>query len=108
MIDKDSQVNVKLNPYAVEVLKQIIEHFVDEYGMENFFVMAKEVSTNQRPPKQGIELWITMLGAIIAMFEDQAHKQGFTRQLDEEEMKIFNRKMEEFNQKYKKDNINGN
>jgi len=76
--------------------------------MENFILMAKEVSTDERPPKKGIELWITILSAVVAMFEDQAHKQGFTRELDEDEMKIFKKKMEEFNQKFANVKPNGN
>lgn len=108
VIDRESNVNVKLNPFAIDVIKDVIEHLVNEYGMENFMIMAKEVSENTRPPKQGLEVWITMLSAIVVMFEDQAFKQGLCRELDEEEMKIFNRKMKEYDEKFIKKNPNGN
>jgi len=108
VIDKESQVNVKLNPFTIDVIKDVIEHLVNEYGIEEFMLMAKEVSTKQRPPKQGIELWITMLSAIVVMFEDQANIQGFCRELDDQEMEIYKRKMEEFDTKFSKEKLNGN
>jgi hypothetical protein len=107
-IDREVHIDVKLNAFTIDVIKDVIEHLIDEYGTENFMILAKEVMEQKRGPKQGLEVWITMLSAIVVMFEHQAQEQGKVRELDDDEMEIFKRKMQEYDDKYGKDKPTGN
>lgn len=107
VVDREVHIDVKMNAFTVDVIKDVIEHLIDEYGTENFLVLAKEVVEQKRSPKQGLEIWITMLSAIVVMFEHQAQEQGKVRELDDDEMAIFKKKMEEYEQKYGKQNPTG-
>lgn len=106
VINKGVEIDIKMNTFVMDVFKNLIEYLVDQYGIENFLIASKEIIENKRPPNEGFELYITMLSAIIALFEQTAMEQGHARELTDEEMEIFKKKMDEYDQKYGK--INGN
>ena len=108
VVDREVHIDVKLNAFTIDVIKDVIEHLVEEYGTENFMILAKEVVEQKRSPKQGLEVWLTMLSAIVVMFEHQAQEQGKVRELTDEEMEIYNKKMQEYEAKYNKEKPTGN
>lgn len=102
VIPKGVEIDVKLNTFVIEVLKETVEYLIEQYGHEKFLVMSKEVVEGKRQPQQGMELNITMVSAIIVAFEHQALEAGKTRELDDEEMKIYKTKVKEFEETYLK------
>ena len=100
VIAKGVEVDVKLNTFVIEVLKETVEYLIERYGHQEFLKMSKEVVEGKRQPKQGMELNITMLSAVIVAFEHLALESGKTRDLTDDEMEIYKAKVKEFEETY--------
>lgn len=69
----------------MQVIYQMLDEMIEEYGKDNFMKLAKEVIDEGRIPQKGIELQITALSSMLTIFEKNAIDQGKSKEMTLEE-----------------------
>ena len=68
------------------MIQDILKGLINTYGEENFLALAKKVIDEDYRPQIGLELQITALSTLIAIFENAAMDQNKTKEMTLDEI----------------------
>lgn len=86
-IHRDSMVNVPMSPVFVQNIYPIINYLIGQMGVEKFLDFSKRHIENGEKPSTELEMYISTLSALTAVFDICAKEQGFSHEVDEKDLK---------------------